>query len=170
MKVRLWVLQVKLRGNFFNAFDDDAKVLGQVMGYKVKEQSTGRFRAAFPYDSIGKVSDELSACGISFVAYHGDDEIGRYDSENDRYNEYLSYFDNSRIISYEGKLSGNVTDIKKKSIKNEDVIIPPDILDFVNALCEGKNPNTGEPANSISLNDAKNVRMFFRIRDLLKGN
>ncbi len=164
------MLQVKLRGSFYNAFDDDAKVIAQVMGYKVKEQSTGRLRAGFPADSIDKVRDELSACDISFVACHGDDEVARFDSENDRYNEYLSYFDNAKIVHYEGKSSGNNEDIKKKAVKGSFDDIPLDIIDFISSLCEGKNPHTGESANSISLNDAKNVRMFFRIRDLLKGN
>lgn len=60
-------LILQLRGKFYNAFDDSAKVLASIMGYKVKESTTGRAKCGFPSDALNKVMGCLKTSRISYV-------------------------------------------------------------------------------------------------------
>lgn len=60
-------LILQLRGKFYNAFDDSAKVLASIMGYKVKESTTGRSKCGFPSDALNKVMGCLKTSRISYV-------------------------------------------------------------------------------------------------------
>lgn len=60
-------LILQLRGKFYNAFDDSAKVLASIMGYKAKESTTGRAKCGFPSDALNKVMGCLKTSRISYV-------------------------------------------------------------------------------------------------------
>ncbi len=94
------MLRLKLRGMFYNAFGDDARVLSQVTGYKVKESGNGNCKAAFPCDdnTLNKVCDNLDGCNISYLITTKEDVVRQKEFLNDRYDEYLSYFDDSNIV------------------------------------------------------------------------
>ena len=91
---------IKLRGMFYNAFSDSARVLSYVTGFKVKQTSeTAQPKCGFPSGSLDKVAAILKDNDISFEIYNKDERVAFNDAgENNRYDEILFLFDENNII------------------------------------------------------------------------
>ena len=156
------MLHLKLRGKFYITSNDDAKVLGQITGYKVIEKSTGRLEAAFSAEALDKVIGIMKSCEISYLITISGEEQAKMEFLGDRYNEYLSYFDDAKIIPFEGEKSKSISSPGRITVDTEEKRV---VLEYLTRLCDGKDPMTGEYTNSIRLNDAKIIRMFYRIKE-----
>ena len=58
---------LQLTGKFYNAFDDSAKALSAVTGYKINETSKGRAKCGFPSEALDKVTGLLKKSEISYT-------------------------------------------------------------------------------------------------------
>ncbi len=133
------MLQIKLRGCFYNAFNDDARVLSQVTNYEIKEFDNGTLRCGFPANdnTLNKVADSLADVGVSYIITNKEEEVRKAVFDDDRFQEYLSYFDDSRIVK-------NSASSNKKNNKKVSADVPEDaVIDkvpehkVVNFSCSG---------------------------------
>ena len=152
---------LQLRGGFYNAFDDSAVVLASVMGYKVKAMESGRFKSGFPVNSMDKVAADLKLRHISFIILDGNNESNRLLFENSRFKDF-----------YDASIVPVAEEAKKDSLSSPekvDVESNMGVVRFIELLCEGKDPYTGNMVEALPLNDIRTVRMFYQIRDLIRN-
>lgn len=157
---------LQLRGGFYNAFDESAVVLSAVMGYKLKPTGAGRMKCGFPFGSADKVTDELKKHHINYMFFDNDDVSGESEFDDNR---FLDFCDRSLLllIESERKSVNSSENIGKKNmpVKDSDYM---DMIRFMDLICDGKDPVTGDSIDSLSFNDVGIVRMLFKIRDYVK--
>jgi DNA mismatch repair ATPase MutS len=66
-------VNLQLIGKFYEAFEGDAYVLSNVMGYIVKENEKGTPKCGFPVEALEKVLGKLEANKVPYAVYHSDD-------------------------------------------------------------------------------------------------
>lgn len=84
------VLQV--RGKFYNAFSDSAKMLSEVFGYNLAETEKGTLTTGFPIEGSENKFEYLKGQKISFVAVNKEEIVEQYDAATE--NRYQSLFEN----------------------------------------------------------------------------
>ena len=87
---------LRLRGKFYNAFDDSAKIIGELLGYKVRAKN-GRCRVGFPVESFEKVIDCLKRENVNTICFDGETKTAEAFFENNQYQSILKDFDDSSI-------------------------------------------------------------------------
>ena len=87
-------------GCFYEAYDDDARVLSHIMGYRIKERRNHSLRCGFPENSLEKICGILEESGVSLVVIEREG-IG-YERKFDvsEYNNALRCFDETRVEGY----------------------------------------------------------------------
>lgn len=89
---------IRLRGMFYNAFEESAFVLSVITGYKIKKTSlTAMCKCGYPSTAFGKVLGLLKDGHINFVIYEGTKIIEKESFEDNRYLKVLQEFDDSTI-------------------------------------------------------------------------
>ncbi len=92
------ILIVKLQGKFFNAYGENAIVLGSITGYKVKQNSpTSQFKCGFPSEALNKVAELLDGSDVNYKIYNKDKIVKIRIDDTNRYLDYLHMFSEQRI-------------------------------------------------------------------------
>lgn len=89
------VLQV--RGKFYNAFSDSAKILSEVFGYNLAETEKGTLTTGFPIEGSENKFEYLKGQKISFVAVNKEEIVEQYDAATE--NRYQSLLENVKAKS-----------------------------------------------------------------------
>lgn len=96
------ILQV--RGTFYNAFSDSAKVLSAVFGYKLVENEKGTYKSGFPIDGSESKFEYLKSQNISFLAMNKDEIVEQYDASIE--NQYERWIRKVKVESEPAALAG----------------------------------------------------------------
>ena len=105
------VLQV--RGKFYNAFSDSAKILSEVFGYNLAETEKGTLTTGFPIEGSENKFEYLKGQKISFVAVNKEEIVEQYDAATE--NRYQSLFENVKEKSADKTITSS-----EKSIGEPD--------------------------------------------------
>lgn len=118
------MLLIRLQGNFYNAYDDDAKVLSVLMGYKIRERSSGKLRCGFPIEGSAseRVADTLRSNHVSFKIMIKDETVSEAEYDDDAFAAILSEFDEKMIIPYKAVEKNNM---KKAADSNREEASEP---------------------------------------------
>lgn len=82
-------LVLQLQGGFYHAYEDSAKVLAAITGYKLREKSSGKLECGFPVTALEKNISLLSQKDIRYVVFNGEAVIKRNSCDGKRYKEVL---------------------------------------------------------------------------------
>ncbi len=88
-----------LRGSFYNAYDDSAKVLSMITGYKVRKKDD-QLQCGFPAtkSTIEKVISSCTEKRIPFAMVTADEIKRPYEGDEKAYKNMLAVFDESTIV------------------------------------------------------------------------
>jgi hypothetical protein len=131
------------------------------MGYKLNVGCTGRPKAGFPADAADKVIAELERNHVNYVFF---DSLSLKWQQVFEDNRFLEFYDENSIVQREKGQDSEKEKVLSNTVTEKEML---EELTFINLLCEGRNPFTGELSDMLPLNDAKIVRMLYRIRDLM---
>lgn len=89
---------IRLRGMFYNAFEESAYVLSVITGYKVKRTSLkAKSKCGYPSTAFGKVLEILKKEHINYVIYEGKEIVEKECFEDNQFLNVLQEFDDSTI-------------------------------------------------------------------------
>lgn len=89
---------IRLRGMFYNAFEESAFVLSVITGYKVKRtSSTAMSKCGYPSTAFEKVLALLKKEHINYVIYEGKAIVEKECFKDNRFLSVLHEFDDSTI-------------------------------------------------------------------------
>ena len=67
---------LRLRGNFYQAFDDSAYVLAELTGYKISRKSQkSLYKCGFPANALEKVASLLKEIGVNYIVFDSKDIV-----------------------------------------------------------------------------------------------
>lgn len=90
---------IKLQGMFYNAYDDSAKVLHMVTGYKVKRGSdTSRLKCGFPTNALSKVVSQLTESSVSYRVTNKMEVVSENKATGNRFSELIKSFSDDEIV------------------------------------------------------------------------
>ena len=93
------ILIIRLQGMFYNAYDDSAKVLSVLTGYKVKQVSaTSKLKCGFPSSALDKNVAMFNNSHISFCIMNKEKVVAERYTLLNMYKDYLYSFDDNRVI------------------------------------------------------------------------
>lgn len=119
-------ITVRENGLFFNAFDDDAKIISYFFNYKVKKNIVG-----FPKNSLGKVTNMLEEKKIDYEVIKGEEKEFKTFKNLNNYHKYLAK------ASKKYDVNKIVQDIMDRLYKmNEEELY--DLLNKINEVSDGK--------------------------------
>jgi len=95
---------LRLRGNFYNAFNECAFVLNVLLEYKVRRMGTGRCRVGFPANSLEKVLDTLKKNQINVIVFEGEKLVENITYETNQFNCILKQFSEGSIEESEKQI------------------------------------------------------------------
>lgn len=157
------VVILQLRGKFYNSYGDSAIVLSAVTGYKLIRKSTQRLRCGFPVNSVEKVVSTFKSKHISFMFF---DNAATSNTAFFDDNHFLDFLDKNVVIKDEEKQKAE-KNVLSSVMKNHSSEL--EMISFIDCICEGKEPYTGQQTDVLDINDSRTIRMFYRIRDFLKS-
>lgn len=96
---------LRLRGKFYNAFDESAMIVGELLKYKVKRTKSGKCRVGFPIESLDKVVDCIKKENVNIIVFEGDDITAKEMFENNQYQNILNQFDVNTIEDVDQSIS-----------------------------------------------------------------
>ena len=167
---------LQLRGMFYNAFGDGARVLSYLMDYKLKLHDSGLLKAGFPSDSLNKVCGVLKQNHINYVVLDNSKVVSKCFFDDNQYASCLkSCPDVASVAASDEKVKNisNGKDTAAKKVADTEASGKPvkykfmDEIMFLEHLCNGKDPLTGNDLDKLDLNDGRVVRMLFKVRDAL---
>lgn len=99
---------IRLRGMFYNAFEESALVLSVITGYKVKRTSSASMsKCGYPSTAFEKVLALLKREHINYVIYEGKEIVEKECFKDNRFLNVLQKFDDSMIEIASGKQMEN---------------------------------------------------------------
>ena len=115
---------IRLQGMFYNAYEDSARVLSLVTGYKIKQVSkTSKLKCGFPSNALEKNTDLLIENCINFRITDKDEVVSEGYFENNQFNNCLHDFDDGKVVRVwetETEKSKNYIRIDSVKKKKED--------------------------------------------------
>jgi hypothetical protein len=86
---------IRLRGSFYNAFDESAFILSFLMGYKVKKISeTAKCKCGFPSNALEKVISVFNTEMVDYVILDASKIVAQKEFFSDnKYDDILNSFD-----------------------------------------------------------------------------
>ena len=174
-------------GLFCNAFDDAALALVAITDYQVVNLKNGHVKCGFNLNTIEKVKYLLMQNHVSFIDLQTNTSNEQVEIL-DRYEDgSSSAFDTMRDKGREIVKARQQAGIRVSAIKNNVTLretaistdmsiadhkktasIPSTEWLFINSLCQGKHPFTGEPIKKLDLNSPDIIRALFSLREKLK--
>lgn len=174
-------------GLFCNAFDDAALALVAITDYQVVNLKNGHVKCGFNLKTIEKVKYLLMQNHVSFIDLQTNTSNEQVEIL-DRYEDgSSSAFDTMRDKGREIVKARQQAGIRVSAIKNNVTLretaistdmsiadhkktasIPSTEWLFINSLCQGKHPFTGEPIKKLDLNSPDIIRALFSLREKLK--
>lgn len=115
-------LVLQLQGGFYHAYDDSAKVLASISGYKLRQKSSGRLECGFPLNALEKNISLLDQKGIRYIVFNGEAVIKKNPCDGKRYEEVLGSNLPPPVVSPNNR-------IKDSPPKNISSNKPPDLVD-----------------------------------------
>lgn len=107
---------VRLRGMFYNAFEESAFVLSVLTGYKTKKSSLNAMcKCGYPETAFDKVLELFKRNHVNYVIYKGSEIIEEEVFEDNQYNIILKGFDKNVIEISE---SAKKDKVSQRQIKN----------------------------------------------------
>lgn len=82
-------LVLQLQGKFYHAYENPAKVLAVLTGYKLREKTNGRLECGFPVNALEKNMSLLRREEIRYIVFNGEDVISENPCSSKRYEEVL---------------------------------------------------------------------------------
>jgi len=93
------ILIIRLQGMFYNSYEDSAKVLSVLTGYKVKQVSaTSKLKCGFPSNALDKNVALFNDSHISFCIMNKDEVVAERYTLLNMYKDYLNSFDDNSVI------------------------------------------------------------------------
>lgn len=90
---------IRLQGMFYNAYEDSAKVLSLITGYKIKQVSkTSKLKCGFPSNALEKNTGLLIDNCINFRITDKDEVVSEGYFENNQFSKCLHDFDDGKIV------------------------------------------------------------------------
>lgn len=118
-------LILRLVGRFFTAYEDSARVLSVLMGYKIRKITVNAMpKTNFPADdTLDKVVRILDAEHVNYVVFEKENVIANADFPDNGYRRVLGTFneneitlaDNRRVPKYMGRGNADVTSGQKQA-------------------------------------------------------
>lgn len=126
------VIMIKA-GNFYESLNDDAIIMNNVFGYKIKSFKNYS-RVGFPISNLIKVTKELTKREINYITLD-DGIIKKEKFSHNKYNDYINK-DNDNNNDVEKRLNHVLALKKIKSINKDlmDNIDNPKIIDILNEM------------------------------------
>ena len=153
---------LQLRGGFYNAYDDSALVLSEVMDYKLTQSSSGKYKSGFPINALDKVIRQFKNFHIDTIVFDNDKIVDNIIFDD---NEFLNYLSNElRLIDYN---KPDIVQKKREKLSQKKDISYSSEIEFLSSVCDGRNPYTNEITNSLDLNNVNTIRTLYKIRDAL---
>lgn len=117
------ILIIKLQGMFYNAYENNAKVLSQVTNYKIKQPTkNAKLKCGFPSNAADKVARQLREAGVSFAIMNKDIMVAGFWTSENAYEALLESFPNERIVrSWEEKIDTDDKKVSGKSVKETNI-------------------------------------------------
>ena len=152
---------LQLRGGFYNAFDDSAIVLSEIMDYKLNQSSSGKYKSGFPVNVLDKVLTQFKNHHVNTIVFDNEKIVDNIDFED---NSFINYVDEELLNKAQVNTETTEQSSNKDNDKNNVNSYLSDI-NFLTAICNGRNPYTNEPINTLDLNNINTIRTLYRIRD-----
>ena len=159
---------LQLRGGFYNAFDDSAIVLSNIMDYKLNQSVSGKYKSGFPVNILDKVIKEFKKHHIDTIVFNNEKIVDNIIFDD---NEFVNHVDRDLFFnaSYSSKETSedirNVDNANKSSRLEKSEL--SDNIDFLTAICNGRNPYTNEITDKLDLNNVNTINTLYKIRDVL---
>lgn len=127
------VIMIK-SGNFYECLNDDAIVMNNLFGYKIKKLRKYN-RVGFPLSNLVKVTGELTKKEVNYVIV-SDGGIKNEKLNHNKYNDYVTIIDDNSDDDYDGLINHELALKKIKLINKElnDNIDNPKIIDILNEI------------------------------------
>lgn len=129
---------LQLRGKFFNAFGDSARVLSSVLKYELRVTTTGTCKAGFPIEVSDKKFEEMEKFGVSFIAVCADQVVKKYDAGSaNRFESIFETIKDKEPIPAKSD-SGKKPEGEATEQKSSGYTLYNDILERVKKFCADK--------------------------------
>lgn len=174
-------------GSFCQTYDDAALVISALTDYQVKQQKNNHARCGFNLNLVPRIKQLLVQNHISYVELQTSSSneqteiLDTYDTEDG--NAFDTLRDKGRQIVKAKQQAG----IRVSAIKNdialkesdasagsvpamhkESISKPSEEWTFIDALCQGVHPFTGQSIKKLDLNNPEIIRALFQVREKLK--
>ncbi len=113
-------------GNFYKTYNEDALIIWDVFGYKVKNNLV-----CFPSNVFSNVVSKLNRLGISVIVINKENDISYYNSTRD--NNYNLYKDKSNI-EYNKDIKINQVKLLVEEKLENSFINYDKLIEFLNTL------------------------------------
>jgi len=107
-------------GTFYNVYENDAVILGYLLGYKIKEVE-GHKTTGFPANSLNKVITRLEEQHINYIVV---DKAHNYEEESMNFkkeNKYDELFEKARKYIYLSNRINKIYDYLKENVDNNEI-------------------------------------------------
>ncbi len=102
---------IRKMGLFYNVFDDDAKIISYLLGYRVING-----RCGFPNNSFNKVVNTLDEKKVNYIIIDND-EIKQDFKKLNKYNYYLAKSQNKlTVINIVNEINSKIEDISEEKL------------------------------------------------------
>ena len=105
-------------GNFYECLNDDAIVMNNIFGYKIKKLHK-YIRVGFPISSLNKITSKLREKEINYIIII-DGVLTKEKFNHNKYNDYL-VVDDKKNDDYDSALNKTLA-LKKIKLINQDLI------------------------------------------------
>lgn len=169
-------------GVFCQTFDDAALVVSALTDYQVIQQKNNHARCGFKVGLIPKIKLILSRNHVSYVELQTNSSneqveiLDDYDNGDDC--SFVALRDKGReLVRARQQAADKISAIRQDSnslyseqvipCKDKDSSIKSEEWKFVDALCRGFHPFTGEKIRSLNLNNPDIIRALYSVREIV---
>ncbi len=174
-------------GSFCQTFDDAALVISALTDYQVIQQKNNHVRCGFNIKQIPKIKLILARNNVSYVelqtcsgneqaevfdTYDKGEEIA-FDTLRDKGRQIVKAKQQAgiRVSAIKNDIALKESDASSESVpamRKESISKPSEEWTFIDALCQGVHPFTGQAIKKLDLNNPEIIRALFQVREKLK--
>lgn len=119
-------LILRLRGNFYQSFDDSAFALSAITGYKLRQRSKNNLHTCgFPCNALDKVMDLMQKAKISHIVFDAQEIVAHEIYDDNSFLSIVSAFDSVKdrdietesVCNDEKDTVSSVSFVKKQYVK-----------------------------------------------------
>jgi hypothetical protein len=152
---------------FYNAYNESACVLADLTDYQLINLPSGKLRCSCLSDKINDIVQILDDAHISYIVSKKEKILYQNKFED---NKFRMYADSPHTPDSIRTASGSIEMIKALKISKEELKRYNNAVIYTQRMCDGLDPCTGKPSDTVSLNEPNVLRYLFYIQEFLKSH